>query len=371
MITEVTEDFPHDVAEPARVVEHSTNKPAIPTREIGRTGLRVSELGLGTAAIGNLYEVLSNADAQAILDAALDRGLVYVDTAPYYGFGLSERRVGDALRERRGVVLSTKVGRLLISDTTVGVHEERAGFRSSMPFSSVFDYSYAGILRSYEDSLQRLGLPRIDILYIHDIGVLTHGERNASQFDSLTTGGGLRALEQLRACGAIRAFGAGVNEVEVCHRVMDCASLDVILLAGRYTLLEQGAHSTLFPRCEEAGTSIVIGGPYNSGILATGVKRDGALRYDYHRAPVGVVERVGAIETLCDQFAVPLAAVALQFPLAHPAVVSVIPGLDHPRRVGETIDLYHTPVPPELWTALKAEGLIEETAPIPASTRVE
>jgi D-threo-aldose 1-dehydrogenase len=146
---------------------------------------------------------------------------------------------------------------------------------------------------------------------------------------------------------------------------MDHASLDVILLAGRYTLLEQGAHATLFPRCQSSGTSVVIGGPYNSGILATGVKRGGMLHYDYHRAPASAVERVGAIETLCDRFGMPLAAAALQFPLAHPAVISVIPGVDHPRRVAQTIELYRTAIPPELWSALRSQGLIDETAPIP------
>jgi D-threo-aldose 1-dehydrogenase len=337
-----------------------------PTHEIGRTGLRVSELGLGTAALGNLFERVSDGDAQTILAEALDQGFAYIDTAPYYGFGLSEHRVGNALRERRGITLSTKVGRLLLPDASVQAQTERDGFQSPMPFKPVFDYSYDAVLRSYEDSLQRLGLARIDILYVHDIGALTHGEREAYHFDSLTRGGGLRALEQLRASGAIGAFGIGVNEVEVCHRVMDHASLDVILLAGRYTLLEQGAHTTLFPRCEDAGTAIVIGGPYNSGILATGVKRHGVLHYDYNRAPTGVVERVAVMETLCDRYGVPLAAAALQFPLAHPAVISVIPGIDHPQRVAQTVYLYRTAIPPEFWSALRAQCLIDETAPIPS-----
>lgn len=340
----------------------------LPTRRIGRTGLRVTELGLGTAALGNLFERLSDQDVRAILTQALDHGVTYVDTAPYYGFGLSERRVGDALRERSGIVLSTKVGRLLRPDTPVAHHAERHGFRSPMPFRPVYDYGYEGILRSHEDSLQRLGLARIDILFIHDIGSLTHGEDDSFHFDALTRGGGLRALEQLRESGAIGAFGVGVNEIEACVRVMDHASLDVILLAGRYTLLEQGAHTTLFPRCEDAGTSVIIGGPYNSGILATGVRQEGVLNYEYARAPANIVERVGAIEDICTAFGVPLAAAALQFPLAHPAVVSVIPGLNHPSRVAETIEMYRTAVPGALWSALRSEGLIDASAPTPRAS---
>ena len=342
------------------------NAAPLPTREIGRTGLRVCELGVGAASLGNLFKQMSDGDALATLTDALDQGITYIDTAPYYGFGLSEHRVGEALRERRGITVSTKVGRLLQPDASVDIHAERFGYRSPMPFKPVFDYSYDGVLRSYEDSLQRLGLARVDILYIHDIGARTHGESNHFHFNALTRGGGLRALEQLRSSGAIGAFGVGVNEIDACHQVMDHASLDVILLAGRYTLLEQHANTTLFPKCQSEGTSVVIGGPYNSGILATGVKRDGVvLYYDYARAPADVVERVGAIEKICDQFGVPLAAAALQFPLAHPAVASIIPGLDHPRRVSQTLDLYKTAIPPELWTALKAQGLIDEAAPIP------
>jgi D-threo-aldose 1-dehydrogenase len=341
----------------------------LPTHQIGRTRLRVSELGLGAAALGNLFERMSDRDAQAIIAEALDQGVTYIDTAPHYGFGLSERRVGDALRERPGIVLSTKVGRLLHPDALVAGHAERHGFRSPMPFKPVYDYGYEAILRSYEDSLQRLGLARIDILYIHDIGGLTHGGNDGFHFDALTRGGGLRALEQLRESGAIGAFGVGVNEVEACLRVMDHASLDVILLAGRYTLLEQGAHTLLFPRCAQLGTSVIIGGPYNSGILATGVRQNGASRYEYNDAPANVVERVGAIEEICARFRVPLAAAALQFPLAHPAVVSVIPGIDHPRRVAETINLYRTPIPAELWSALRSRGLIDESAPTPSACK--
>jgi D-threo-aldose 1-dehydrogenase len=270
--------------------------------------------------------------------------LGYIDTAPFYGFGLSERRVGNGLRAHSGVTLSTKAGRLLRPDAAVGDDRARGGFRSNMPFAPVYDYCHDAIMRSYADSLQRLGLARIDILYVHDIGRLTHGDQDAVHFEALTKGGGLRALEALRASGAISAFGIGVNEIEACERVMDHADLDVILLAGRYTLLEQGGLATLFPRCAQAGTSIVIGGPYNSGILATGT-RGGVLHYNYGDAPTPIVARVAALEAACDRFGVPLAAAALQFPLAHPQVASVIPGLCNFEQVRRAIDLYRAEIP--------------------------
>jgi D-threo-aldose 1-dehydrogenase len=341
------------------------------TREVGHTGLHVSRLGLGTATLGNLYERVSDQDASAVLAAAIDQGMTYVDTAPYYGFGLSERRVGNALRERRDIVVSTKVGRLLSPDVAGAARAERHDFKSSVPFSPVYDYTYSGVLRSYEDSLQRLGMARIDILYVHDIGVSTHGSDDALHFEALTRGGGLRALDELRTSGVIRAFGVGVNEIEACHRVMDHAALDVILLAGRYTLLEQGAVSTLLPRCERAGTSVVIGGPYSSGILATGVKQGGALHYNYREPAAHIVRRVEAIEDLCDRFGVPLAAAALQFPLAHSAVISVIPGLGHPRHIAETVSLCQIEITGDLWIALRSAGLIDEAAPVPGAVIVE
>jgi D-threo-aldose 1-dehydrogenase len=337
----------------------------LPTREIKRAGLRLSEIGLGTATLGNLFEPVADEAARATLEAALEQGITYIDTAPYYGFGLSERRVGEALRERDGFTLSTKVGRLLLPDRSIHTDELRHGFRSAMPFEPRFDYSYDGVLRSFEDSLDRLGLSRVDIVYVHDIGAVTHGVDDARCFEALTRGGGLRALERLRSSGAIRGFGVGVNEIEACLRVMDHAHLDVLLLAGRYTLLEQRAHDELFPRCERAGTAVVIGGPYNSGILATGVKGQAALRYDYHRPSAEVIERVRQLEDLCDEFHVPLAAAALQFPLAQPVVVSVVPGLDRAERVAETLALYRIPIPPALWDGMRARGLLGETVPVP------
>jgi D-threo-aldose 1-dehydrogenase len=203
------------------------------------------------------------------------------------------------------------------------------------------------------------------MLYIHDIGRLTHDEANAARMDELTEGGGLKALEVLRAAGAIAGFGIGVNEVAACLEVMDHARLDAILLAGRFTLLEQTAMDALFPRCQAAGTSIVIGGPYNSGILAVGTKTGAPLYYNYEPAAVDVIEKVRRIETVCDHHGVPLAAAALQFPLAHSLVASVIPGLDSPERVVHTMALYQFDIPCALWQELKREELIRADAPVP------
>jgi D-threo-aldose 1-dehydrogenase len=336
-----------------------------PLRPLGRTGLSVTELGFGTAPLGNLFRPLSDDDARATLAAAKEAGFGYYDTAPFYGFGLSERRLGDALRGR-DAVLSTKVGRLL--RPVAGPVDERVvrhGYATPMPFEPVYDYSYDAIMRSFEASQQRLGLARIDILYIHDIGRMTHGDENTARTAELTKGRGLKALEELRAAKRIAGFGIGVNEIDACLEVMDNARLDVILLAGRYTLLEQNALDVLFPRCEAAGTAIVVGGPYNSGILAVGTKTAAPLFYNYEPAPADVIAKVRAMEEVCDSHGVPLAAAALQFPLAHKLVVSVIPGLDSPARVAQTLALYRHVIPAELWRDLKADGLLREDAPTP------
>ncbi len=335
-------------------------------RPLGHTGLSVTELGFGTAPLGNLFRPLPDATAHETLTAAEQAGFGYYDTAPFYGFGLSERRLGDALRHRGDIVLSTKVGRLL--QPIPGPVDEgiaRHGYATPMPFLPVYDYSYDAVMKSYEASLQRLGLSRIDILYIHDIGRLTHGEQNEARMAELTRGGGFKALEELRATKQIAGFGMGVNEVPACLEVMAHAKLDVILLAGRYTLLEQTPLDDLFPPCAAAGTAIVVGGPYNSGILAVGTRTGAPLFYNYESAPVDVIERVRKIELVCDRHAVPLAAAALQFPLGHSLVASVIPGLDSPERVAQTVALYRHKIPAALWQDLRHENLLHPDAPVP------
>lgn len=325
--------------------------------------MSVDTLGFGCASLGNLYHSVSNAEATAIMDKAWRAGFRYYDTAPHYGQGLSERRVGDALRARKdeAYILSTKVGRLL---RPAGFAPERHGFVSPMPFDIHYDYSYDGVMRSFEDSLQRLGLDRIDVLFMHDIGEVTHGKSNDRLFP-IAMDGGYRAMDELRRDGRVSAIGLGVNEFQVCEAALEHGEWDCFLLAGRYTLLEQNALDSFFPKCVAGNCSVIVGGAYNSGILATGVKGDGPWHYDYGTAPEKVVARVRAIEAVCDEFDVPLAAAALQFPLGHQAVVSVIPGVGNVRRIQQTIDLFALEIPADLWKTLQDRQLIHGDAPLP------
>jgi D-threo-aldose 1-dehydrogenase len=278
---------------------------------------------------------------------------------------LSERRVGDALRGRSDAVISTKTGRLLTPARGVDTSADRYGFISPMPFEPVFDYSHDGILRSHDESLQRLGLARIDVLLVHDIGRLTHGDGQAQRLAQLVEGGGLKALQRLRDEKAVSAIGLGVNETAICLELMDRAELDVLLLAGRYTLLEQGATDDLLPRCIASGVSVVVGGPFNSGILATGASASTAPRYNYSPAPDAVRERASRLETVCASHHVPLAAAALQFPLAHPAVAAVIPGFASAAEVRAGVENFEMSIPDALWADLRSEGLIDPRAPVP------
>jgi len=335
--------------------------------QIGKTELAIDALGFGCASLGNLYHEVSDVEAADILTTARANGFRYFDTAPHYGQGLSERRVGDALRGSSDYVLSTKVGRLL---RPAGYAAERHGFISPMPFDIEYDYSYDGIMRSFEDSLQRLGLDSIDILFMHDIGPVTHGDDDDRLFP-IAMDGGYRAMDELRRNGLVSAIGLGVNEYEVCERALEHGDWDCFLLAGRYTLLEQASLDTFLPKCIDRNCSIIIGGAYNSGILATGVSGKGPWNYNYVPAPEDVVRKVAAIEGLCAEFSIPLAAAALQFPLAHSAVASVIPGIGNVQRIDQTLNLFTTKIPDEFWQALSERGLIRDDALTPASNAGE
>jgi D-threo-aldose 1-dehydrogenase len=337
------------------------------TTQAGRT-LSFSALGFGAAPIGNMNRVLGEAEAEATVRQAWSLGLRYFDTAPLYGHGLSEQRVGAALRgEARGsYLLSTKVGRLL---QPCAPGEEDSGIYLGVPpFRIAYDYSYGGVMRSHEASLARLGLDRIDILYVHDIDAMTHGSRDAAEARTreLIDQGGWRALDELRAAGDVAAIGAGVNEWQPCARLIELADPDIFLLAGRYTLLEQEALASLLPACVSRGIGVVVGGPYNSGILATGPIA-GAI-YDYAPAPEPVLRRTAAIEAVCRRHGVPLARAALQFPLGHPAVVSVIPGGQTADQVVQNLALLNAPIPDTLWRDLKAAGLLRLDAPTPEAS---
>jgi len=337
----------------------------IAKRPLGKTNLMITTLGFGGAAVGNLYSAVDPADALAALDAAWTFGINYYDTAPFYGYGLSERRIGDFLRDkpRERFVLSGKVGRLLKPrlDSISGFNP----FPGSPPFKPIFDYTYDGVMRSFEDSLQRLGLNRIDVLYIHDIGVSTHGPNKQPEMMKICMESGYKALAKLRQEQIIGAIGIGVNDWQVCLEAMNQADFDCFLLAGRYTLLEQTAVERFLPECERRGVSVIIGGPYNSGILATGAHPE--ARYNYQPAPPDILQKVKNIENICQRYGVSLAAAALQFPLAHPAVASVIPGARSRAEVEQNMALFHAPIPSDFWAELKSQGLLRGDAPTPVS----
>ncbi|MCP8895833.1 aldo/keto reductase [Shinella daejeonensis] len=324
------------------------------TRTIGRTGVAVTEYGFGTAPLGGLYRPCPRDAAMATLEAAWDEGLRYFDTAPWYGLGLAERYTGDFLRGRRDYILSTKVGRLLFP-----VPEDRMpdyGFVDPLPFDGRYDYSYDGIMRSIEMSYARLGLNRIDIVYVHDIGVYTHGaDRNEVHLRALFDSG-LKALSELKSSGTIGAVGLGVNEVPVCLEVMREADLDCILLAGRYTLLDRSAEAELLPLCEKKGTSLVVGGVFNSGILATGPAA--GAHFDYRPATPEVAGKVEAMMALAGARDLPLAAPAIQFPLANPAVASVLLGTARPESLRRNMELARRPLPQNVYGAFEPHTLV-------------
>ena len=328
-------------------------------RQLGQTRLRVTELGLGTATMGGSRIPITQEQGQAIVTAAWDAGVRYVDTAPFYGVGAAEHRVGDALRgkPRDEWVLSTKVGRLLRPKTDSAPSAD--GRLSPMPFDVVYDYGYDGIMRSVEDSYQRLGLSRIDILYVHDIGVYQHGPELNAQYLKQLRDSGYKALRQLRDSGVVSAIGIGVNEKAVLIEALGFGDWDAFLLAGRYTLLEQAPLDDLIPMCQSRGTSLVIGGPLNSGILA------GRDTWNYDTAPAEIVDRVRKIEAVCKAHGVPLAAAALQFPLAHPVVAAVIPGPRDAAEFHANLPLFSMKIPPGLWSDLRSEKLLHPNAPVP------
>jgi D-threo-aldose 1-dehydrogenase len=334
-------------------------------RVVGRTGLEVSVLGFGGAGIGNLYRVLSDEDAAAAVTASYASGVRYVDTAPFYGFGLSELRVGAALRGTQPMpVISTKVGRSLVptgpQDQSVG----REGYFSPRPFAPKFDYSYDAIRRSHAESLERLGVPRVDILLVHDIGEMTHGAANDTYVRQFVDGG-YRALRELKDSGAVRAIGLGVNECGIAARLIEELEFDCVLLAGRYTLLEQPALEQLLPLASRNGVSILCGGPFNSGILAAGTRAAAKTHYNYAAPPPDVLARVARLEAACEEFQVPLQAAALQFPLGHPSVATVVAGAANGEESRNIAAMFAHPVPADFWRALRERGLVDARAPLP------
>lgn len=333
-------------------------------RNLGKTAVRVTGIGFGAAPLGNLFAVVTEQDAQASLATSWDNGCRFFDTAPFYGYGLSERRVGDSLRDkpRDQFVLSTKVGRLL--RTGAAGPETGTDFKSPMPFHAAFDYSYDATMRSFEDSLQRLGLERIDVALIHDIGRDWHGDNQPKIFREAMAGSA-KALAELKAAGTVGAIGIGVNEADVCLDALQAADFDCFLLAGRYTLLEQGPVETLLPACRKQNVSIIVGGAFNSGLLARLGQPDAT--YNYGAVPPEIAKRAATLHEVCAHHNVPLPAAALQFPLGHPAVATVIPGARNAAEVASHWQWARIKIPAALWEDLRGRGLLHPDAPAPQS----
>jgi len=323
----------------------------------GRTQLTVTRVGLGTAPLGGLYAAVEEDTALETVRRAHARGLRFFDTAPLYGHGVAEQRAGRVLSglPRDDFVLATKVGRLLRADAPPDESRLSGGLDRwpvAPPVNPVFDFSYDGVMRSVEESLERLGLDRVDVLHIHD----------PDEHEDEALAGAYRALDRLRGEGVIAAVGAGMNQAEMLARLARAADFDCFLVAGRYTLLDQDALRELFPLCLERGIAIVLGGVYNSGILAD--PRPGAM-FDYSPAPQQLVERAQRIDAVCRRHGVPLKAAALQFAIAHPAVTTLLLGARDAAELDENLELLRAPVPSELWDELRRERLVPEEAPTP------
>ena len=323
-------------------------------RKVGKSKVEIDVLGLGCAPLGGNFVDLNYNQAAEIISFALNAGIEYFDTAPWYGFGRSERVVGDQLRGNK-FIISSKVGRIL-KPGAVGVPSDY-GMVDPLPFHPVYDYSYDGIMRSFEDGLQRLGLDHIDILLVHDIGKFQHGDENDRHFTDLSKSG-YKALEELRENGIVKAIGLGVNENQVCLDALEIGYWDVFLLAGRYTLLEQTPLDTLFPKCQSAGTSIICGGPFNSGVLV------GREMWNYAYAPKNVINKVKSLRSVADKHSVPLPASALQFPLFNKNICSIIPGARSQSEFEQILEWFKLTIPNDFWKELKSKGLIHFDAPI-------
>jgi len=331
-----------------------------------RSDVEVTRLGMGTAPLGGLYAEVKGTDATGALERAWTAGIRYFDTAPMYGHGRAEHLTGDFLRTRdpsESFVISTKVGRVFANERpgrplppAALQNELDPGWHNALPFREVFDYSYDGIMRSFDDSQMRTGLPRFDILYVHDIGTLTHGDQHAGHWTALTVGGGFKALTELRQAGNIKAIGLGVNEWQVARDALEEVDLDCCMLAGRYTLLDQGAAEVFLPLALRRQVDIVAAGVFNSGILAGGKRA--RPKYDYADAPEHIILRVARIEAICASYEVPLPAAAMQYPMLHEAVTCTVIGAKTESQIATNVEWFEQPIPPALWDALRHEGLI-------------
>lgn len=336
-------------------------------RAFGRGATDVTAFAFGTAPLGNFLHEVGEEDARTMIDMAWERGVRLFDTAPMYGHGLAELRLGQALRwkNRDDYALTSKVGRVLHPAPRASI--DFAPWNNAAANTMAFDYSYDGTMRAFEDSLQRLALERIDFVFIHDIDRFTHGNAQPDYFKQAMNGS-WRALEKLRSEGVVKGIGVGVNEWEVCHEALQQRDFDCFLLAGRYTLLEQDALENFLPLCEERGVTLMVGGGFNSGILATGAVP--GAKYNYSPAPAEILAKVARIQDVCRQYDVPLPAAALQFVVAHPAIRAFCAGTRTMQQLDQNLGWFDHPIPPEFWEALKHQELLAENAPVPPDPAV-
>lgn len=341
-----------------------TNPVSLPKRTLGRTGLEVTALGFGSAPLGDIYEELDDATAIRTVETAAELGVTLFDTAPLYGQGSAEHRIGTALRRRppESFVLSTKVGRMLTPAPGGRVRSSR--YVGGLQFNVTNDYSYDAALRSHEMSLHRLGLPKVDVVLIHDADVWTHGPEEGPKRYREAMEGAYRALERLRGEGVIKGIGIGLNDPAYAARYLRDGDFDCLLMAGRYSILEQPALAEVLPLATQKNVGVMLGGVFNSGILATGPV-DGA-RYNYTPAPPAVLDKVRRIERVCASHGMTLPAAAMQFCLGHPAVSSLVLGAVKPEEVRGNITALAKTAPAALWSDLKAEKLLDPSAPTPA-----
>ena len=330
---------------------------------ITKKKLKIKNISYGTAVLGNYYEVLSNEEASKVINKAFDLGINYFDTAPLYGFGLSEHRVGMnlQLKDRDSYILSTKVGRLLSPADPKEI--DRGAWKGGLNFNPYYDYSYDGTMRCIEQSMHRLGISKIDILHIHDVDYFTHKEKHlVEKYFSEAIKGAYKALEELRRNGNISAISIGINEFEMAERFLKEVDVDCVMLAGRYTLLEQNSLKTFLPLCEKNKVDILLAAPFNSGILAGSEKN---LNWNYAKASKELIDKVHSLKKICGNYNIPLAAAAIQFPLAHPVVKTVVTGAVNVKELEENVSYLDVKIPNDFWQELKELNLIAKESPVP------
>lgn len=331
-------------------------------RVFARSGITTTLLGFGSAPLGNLFRPIATNDAHEMIHASWEAGIRFYDTAPMYGHGLAEHRMSDALFEypREEYLLCTKVGRTL-TPSKPGSFDHGA-WSKVPPLKSEFDYSYDGTFRQLEGSLQRMMSDRVDILLVHDIDRFTHGDNQPTRFKEAVAGS-FKALIKMRDEGVTSCIGVGVNETDVCYKVAQEIDIDVLLLAGRYTLLDHDSLNDLMPLCEERKISVILGGAFNSGILATGAVP--GAKFNYSTAPEHIMEKTRRIESVCKEFNVSLPAAAIQFVSAHPTVVNICLGARNMNQWKENYNLLNEKIPSDFWSTLVTKGLVRVDAPLP------